>query len=75
MEDGNELVWVGNCNELNAAYAADGYARLNGISGLIVTNGVGALSAINGPHLGESCPSSRCDSRLHGERRSRTPPR
>ena len=48
LEDGNELVWVGNCNELNAAYAADGYARLNGISGLVVTNGVGALSAING---------------------------
>jgi indolepyruvate decarboxylase len=48
MEDGNEFMWVGNCNELNAAYAADGYARLNGISGLIVTNGVGAWSAING---------------------------
>jgi indolepyruvate decarboxylase len=48
MEDGNEFVWVGNCNELNAAYAADGYARLTGISGLMVTTGVGALSAING---------------------------
>jgi TPP-dependent 2-oxoacid decarboxylase len=48
MEDGNEFMWVGNCNELNAAYAADGYARLKGISGLIVTNGVGAWSAING---------------------------
>jgi indolepyruvate decarboxylase len=43
-----EFTWVGICNELNAAYAADGYARLNGISGLIVTNGVGAWSAING---------------------------
>ena len=48
MEDSNEFLWVGNCNELNAAYAADGYARLNGISGLVVTNGVGAWSAING---------------------------
>jgi indolepyruvate decarboxylase len=48
MEDSNEFMWVGNCNELNAAYAADGYARLGGISGLIVTNGVGAWSAING---------------------------
>ncbi|MFE3142997.1 alpha-keto acid decarboxylase family protein [Streptomyces scopuliridis] len=48
MEDRNELTWVGNCNELNAAYAADGYARLNGISGLVVTHGVGAWSAING---------------------------
>lgn len=24
------LRWIGNCNELNAAYAADGYARLRG---------------------------------------------
>lgn len=24
----NGLRWVGNCNELNAAYAADGYARI-----------------------------------------------
>jgi indolepyruvate decarboxylase len=48
MEDSNEFTWVGNCNELNAAYAADGHARLNGISGLVVTHGVGAWSAING---------------------------
>lgn len=27
--------WVGNCNELNAAYAADGYARIKGIGALI----------------------------------------
>src|ERR1700754_2186108 len=48
MEEADEFAWVGNCNELNAAYAADGYARLNGISTLVVTNGVGALSALNG---------------------------
>ncbi|MBR7830374.1 alpha-keto acid decarboxylase family protein [Actinospica sp. MGRD01-02] len=48
LEDGGVLTWVGTCNELNAAYAADGYARINGIAGLVVTNGVGALSAING---------------------------
>ena len=24
------LKWVGNCNELNAGYAADGYARIKG---------------------------------------------
>ncbi|KAJ5717281.1 pyruvate decarboxylase [Penicillium malachiteum] len=42
------LHWVGNCNELNAAYAADGYARINGFSALITTFGVGELSAING---------------------------
>jgi TPP-dependent 2-oxoacid decarboxylase len=48
LEDGDVLTWIGTCNELNASYAADGYARLNGIAGLVVTNGVGALSAING---------------------------
>lgn len=42
------LQWVGNCNELNAAYAADGYARINGLGALITTFGVGELSAING---------------------------
>lgn len=26
------LQWVGNCNELNAGYAADGYSRIKGIS-------------------------------------------
>lgn len=42
------LHWVGNCNELNAAYASDGYARVNGLSALITTFGVGELSAANG---------------------------
>ncbi|KAJ5132852.1 hypothetical protein N7448_007010 [Penicillium atrosanguineum] len=41
------LNWVGNCNELNAGYAADGYARVNGIGALITTFGVGELSALN----------------------------
>ncbi|KAK4915258.1 hypothetical protein LTR66_017097, partial [Elasticomyces elasticus] len=41
------LDWVGNCNELNAGYAADGYARIKGISALVTTFGVGELSAIN----------------------------
>lgn len=41
------LVWVGNANELNAAYAADGYARIKGIGALVTTFGVGELSAIN----------------------------
>jgi len=41
--------FVGNSNELNASYAADGYARANGTPGcLITTHGVGELSAING---------------------------
>ncbi|KAG6012419.1 hypothetical protein E4U43_007804 [Claviceps pusilla] len=42
------LRWVGSVNELNAAYAADGYARINKIGALITTFGVGELSAING---------------------------
>lgn len=34
-------------NELNAGYAADGYARLQGIGALCVTYSAGALSAVN----------------------------
>ncbi len=41
--------WVGSTNELNAAYAADGYARMRrGLGALVTTFGVGELSAING---------------------------
>lgn len=40
--------WIGTCNELNASYAADGYARINGIGTLVTTFEVGELSAING---------------------------
>ncbi|CAN3375087.1 hypothetical protein DIURU_005608 [Diutina rugosa] len=37
------------CNELNAAYTADGYARaIDGLAVLITTFGVGELSACNG---------------------------
>lgn len=43
------LEWVGNTNELNAAYAADGYARtMHGAGCLVTTHGVGELSALNG---------------------------
>jgi indolepyruvate decarboxylase len=48
LEDTGRLTWVGTCNELNASYAADGYARLNGLAAFTVTNAVGALGAING---------------------------
>ncbi|KAE8151688.1 thiamine diphosphate-binding protein [Aspergillus avenaceus] len=41
------LRWVGNANELNAAYASDGYARIKGVGALITTFGVGELSAVN----------------------------
>jgi indolepyruvate decarboxylase len=38
---------VGTCNELNAGYAADAYARINGIGCVCVTWGVGGFSAMN----------------------------
>ncbi len=40
--------WVGCANELGAAYAADGYARVRGCSMLMTTYAVGELSAQNG---------------------------
>jgi indolepyruvate decarboxylase len=42
------LSWVACANELNAAYAADGYARIRGAAILSTTYGVGEMSAING---------------------------
>src|SRR2546423_13723985 len=40
--------WSGCPNELDAAYAADGYARVRGCSMLLTTYAVGELSALNG---------------------------
>ncbi|MGK3961553.1 thiamine pyrophosphate-binding protein [Sorangium sp. So ce1667] len=48
VDNESSLERIAACNELNAAYAADGYARYNGIAALMVTSGVGALSALNG---------------------------
>jgi indolepyruvate decarboxylase len=48
IEASDRLQWIVCANELNAAYAADGYARINGASILSTTYGVGELSAING---------------------------
>ena len=42
-----DIRWVGNANELNAGYAADGYGRLRGMSAVVTTFGVGELSAAN----------------------------
>lgn len=42
-----ELNLIGCCNELNAGYAADGYARSRGVSACVVTFIVGGLSVIN----------------------------
>jgi indolepyruvate decarboxylase len=41
------ISWIGCCNELNAGYAADGYARIRGVGAVSTTYGVGELSAIN----------------------------
>ena len=43
-----QMRWIGCCNELNAAYAADGYARIKGFGAICTTYGVGELSALNG---------------------------
>jgi indolepyruvate decarboxylase len=44
----SDVQYIGMCNELNAAYAADGYARLKGIGAFATTYAVGDLSAVNG---------------------------
>jgi indolepyruvate decarboxylase len=48
IQEADGIEFVGNCNELNAAYAADGYARTSGIAALVTTFGVGDLGAIGG---------------------------
>lgn len=47
MQATTSLRWRGNTNEINGGYAADGYARVKGVSAVGVTYGVGALSLIN----------------------------
>ena len=46
--DDPAMRWIGCCNEQNAAYAADGYARIKGVGALCTTFGVGELGALNG---------------------------
>jgi pyruvate decarboxylase len=47
IEKDDTLQWVGNANELNAAYASDGYARISGCLAVVITTfGVGELSAL-----------------------------
>src|ERR1700757_1264410 len=48
LEDRGAPAWIGNCNELNASYATDAYARINGLGAMVVTHGVGTLRAVNG---------------------------
>ncbi|GAF17507.1 LOW QUALITY PROTEIN: pyruvate decarboxylase [Bacillus sp. JCM 19046] len=47
LEADEQLTFINARNELNAGYAADGYARLKGLSALITTFGVGELSTAN----------------------------
>lgn len=48
IKDVPDLRWVGNANELNAAYSTDGYSRMVGFGAIVTTFGVGELSAVNG---------------------------
>src|ERR1700739_2905104 len=42
------LTWINCSNELNAAYSADGYARVHGAAILSTTYNVGAAAALAG---------------------------
>jgi len=43
----SDIVIIEEVNEVNAGYAADGYARIKGIGALCVTYSAGALCAVN----------------------------
>src|ERR1700732_2848043 len=47
VDSSAKVKWIGCANELNASYAADGYARIRGAAMLVTTYGVGELSALN----------------------------
>ena len=47
IENNPNTNWIGCTNELNAGYAADGYARERGFGALVTTYGVGELSVMN----------------------------
>ena len=47
IEKNKNVNWIGSTNELNAGYAADGYARTKGYGAIVTTYGVGELSAMN----------------------------
>jgi indolepyruvate decarboxylase len=47
-EASERLTWIGCSNELNAAYAADGYGRIRGAAILSTTFNVGAAAALAG---------------------------
>lgn len=47
VERNPDTKWIGCTNELNAGYAADGYARAKGVGAIITTYNVGEFSAMN----------------------------
>lgn len=47
-ESKEEVEFIESSNELNSSYAADGYARINSISALLLNFIAGDLSALNG---------------------------
>ena len=47
IKEGSPVKHVGTCNELNAAYLADGYSRVKGFGVAAVTYGPGAFNAVN----------------------------
>ena len=47
IKEGSPVKQIGTCNELNAAYLADGYSRVKGFGVAAVTYGPGAFNAVN----------------------------
>jgi len=43
----SQIEVVGACTEIGAGFAADGYARVNGLGALCVTSCVGGFNAVN----------------------------
>jgi hypothetical protein len=73
---GETIRWIGCSNELDAAYAADGYARARGCSMLLTTYAVGELSALNGElHHGRRRQDGLPSATRHGPRAPRRPVR
>ena len=48
IEDAEGITWVGACNELNATYAADGYARTRGLAAVTGSCGVLEMGGAGG---------------------------
>lgn len=61
--DNPDINWIGCANELNASYAADGYARTKGVGAVVSTYGAGELctfGGLGGAHAENSKVVSLC---------------